>query len=117
MTKDEAKKQLDALCSVAKEVGLVINAGKRKLLSKNIDPKPEIKHDETVLEMEDDFQFLGACINDAMKDFKHWRAKIWTAFWKLKKIRHSNAGIKLKIKVLQCISSQCSSLCYRNICN
>ena len=85
MTKDEAKKQLDALCSVAKEVGLVINAGKRKLLSKNIDPKPEIKHDETVLEMEDHFQFLGACINDAMKDFKHWRAKIWTAFWKLKK--------------------------------
>ena len=30
-------------------------------------------------------------------DFKHRRAKSWTAFWKLKKIWDSNADIKMKI--------------------
>ena len=34
--KDKAQKQLNALSSVAKEVGLVINADKTKVLSKNI---------------------------------------------------------------------------------
>ena len=58
--KDKAQKQLDALSSVAKEVGLVINADKTKVLSENIEPKPEIKLDETVLEMVDDFEYLGA---------------------------------------------------------
>ena len=33
-----------------------------------------------------------------VKDFKHWRAKAWTAFWKLKNIWDSNADIKMKIK-------------------
>ena len=86
------------MSSVAKEVGLVINADKTKLLSKNIEPKPEIKLDETVLEIVDDFQYLGTWVNYTMKDFKHRSAKEWTAFWKLKKIWHSNADIKLKIK-------------------
>ena len=54
--KDKAQKQLDALSSVAKEVGLVISVDKIKVLSKNIEPKPEIKLDETVLEMVNDFQ-------------------------------------------------------------
>ena len=58
----KAQKQLDALSSVAKEVGLVINADKTKVLSKNIEPKLEIKLDETVLEMVDDFQYLGAWV-------------------------------------------------------
>ena len=78
----KAQKQLDALSSVAKEVGLVINADKTKVLSKNIGPKTEIKLDETVLEMVDDFQYLGAWVNDTMKDFKHRHAKEWIAFWK-----------------------------------
>ena len=61
------------------------------MLSKNIEPKLEIKLDETVLEMVDDFQYLGAWVNNTMEDFKHRRAKAWTSFW------HSNADIKLKI--------------------
>ena len=48
--------------------------------------------------MVDDSQYLGAWVNDTMKNFKHWCAKAWTVFWKLKKIWHSNADIKLKIK-------------------
>ena len=61
--KEKAQKQLDALSSVAKEVGLVINADKTKVLSKNIEPKPEIKLDEIVLETVDDFQYLGTWVN------------------------------------------------------
>ena len=95
---DNAQRQLDALAGVAKEVGLGINIDKTKVLTKNIEPKPEIKLDETVLEVVDDFQYLGAWVNDTMKDFKHRRAKAWTAFWKLKRIWDSNADIKLKIK-------------------
>ena len=76
----------------------IVPADKKKVLSKNIEPKPEIKLDETVPEMADDFQYLGAWVNDTMKDFKHQRAKAWTAFWRLKKIWHSNADIKLKMK-------------------
>ena len=83
--KDKAQKQLDALSCVAKEVSLVINADKTKVLPKNVEPKPQIKLDETVLESVDDFQYLGAWVNDTMKNFKHRRAKTWTAFWKLKK--------------------------------
>ena len=83
--KDKAQKQLDALSCVAKEVSLVINADKTKVLPKNVEPKPQIKLDETVLESVDDFQYLGAGVNDTMKNFKHRRAKTWTAFWKLKK--------------------------------
>ena len=83
---------------MAKEVGLVINADKKKVLSKNIEPKPEIKLDETVLELVDDLQYLGTWVNYTIKDFKHWCAKEWTAFWKLNKIWNSNADIKLKIK-------------------
>ena len=47
------------MSSAAKEVGLVINADKTKVLSKNIEPKPEIKLDETAVEMVDNFQYLG----------------------------------------------------------
>lgn len=35
--------------------------------------KLEIKLDETVLEMADDFQYLSAWLNDTMKDFKSHR--------------------------------------------
>ena len=49
--KDKAQKQLDPFSSAAKEVGVVINIGKIKVLLKSIEPKPEIKLDETVLEM------------------------------------------------------------------
>ena len=48
--------------------------------------------------MLDDSQYLGAWVNDTMKNFKHWCAKAWAVFSKLKKIWHSNADIKLKIK-------------------
>ena len=41
--KDNSQKQLDASSSVAKEVGLVINVYKTKVLSKKVEPKPEIK--------------------------------------------------------------------------
>ena len=73
------------MSSVAKEVGLVISVDKTKVLLKNIEPKPEIELDETVLEMFDDFQYLGTWVNDTMKDFKYWHAKTWTVFCKLKK--------------------------------
>ena len=55
------------------------------MLSKNIKSKPQIKLDETVLEMVDEIQYLRTCLNDTMKDFNR-RVKAWTAFWKLKKI-------------------------------
>ena len=75
--KDKAQKRLDALPSVAKEVGgLVINIGKIKVLSKNNEPKPKTKLDETKLEMVDDFQYLGSRVNDTTKDFKHHRAML-----------------------------------------
>ena len=53
---ENAQKQLDALSDVAKEVGLLNNIEKTKVLAKNINPKPEIMLDETVLEVVDDFQ-------------------------------------------------------------
>ena len=65
--------------------------------------------------MVDDFQYLGAWVNDTMKDFKHLRAKGWTAFWKLKEIWHSSADIKLKIKLFNSSVVSSSSLCCRNI--
>ena len=50
--KDKAQKQLDALSRVI--------CWQDKCALKNIKPKPEITLDETVLEMVDDFQNLGA---------------------------------------------------------
>ena len=94
---ENAQKQLDAISEVAKETGLLINVDKTKVLSKNINPAPKIMLDGTALVVVNDFQYLGAWVNDTLKDFKHRRAKAWTAFWKLKKIWDSNADIKLKI--------------------
>ena len=97
----KAQKQLDALSSVAKEVGLVKNADKTKVLSKNIEPKLEIKLDETVLEMVDDFQYLGAWVETLwrisnigmQRNGSHFGSStVW-------KILHSNADIKLKVKL------------------
>ena len=70
---ENTQKQLDALSSVAKEAGLLINVDKTK--SKNIDATPKIMLDEAALEVVDDFQYLGAAVNDIMKDFQHRRAK------------------------------------------
>ena len=94
----DAQKQLDAVSSVAKEVGLVINIEKTKVLAKGIN-QPEIMLDGNTLEVVEDFQYLGAFVNGTMKDFKYRRAKAWTAFWKLKNIWNSNADINLKIKL------------------
>ena len=71
---------------MAKEVSIVINADKTKVLSKNLERKPEINLDETVLERVDDFQYLGTWVNYTMKDFKHRSTKEWTEIWKLKNI-------------------------------
>ena len=95
---ENAQKQLDALSGAAKEVGLLINVDKTKVLSKNINPINKIMLDGTALKVVDDFQYLGAWINDSTKDFQYRGAKAWTAFWKLKKIWESNADMKLNIK-------------------
>ena len=65
---------------MTKGEGLVINSNKTKVLSKNIEPKPEIKLDETIFEMVNDFHYLGAWVNDTMENFKHRRAQVLTAF-------------------------------------
>ena len=57
---ENALKQLDALSDVAKEVGLLNNIDKTKVLPKNINPKPEIMLDGTVLEVVADFRYLQA---------------------------------------------------------
>ena len=95
---ENAQKQLDALSGVAKEVGLMINVDKTKVLSKNTDLIPKVMLDETVLEVVDDFQYLAAWVNNTRKDFQHQHAKPCTEIWKLEKMWDSNAGIKLKIK-------------------
>ena len=73
--------------------------------------------DDTALDVVDDFQYLGAWINDTMKDFQNQSAKAWTAFWKLKKIWVSNAGIKLKMKFFDTsvlsVLLYATKLCYR----
>ena len=95
----ENAQKLDALSDVAKEVGLLINIDKTKVLAKDIKPTPEIMLDGTVLEVVNDFQYLASWVNDTMKDFKHRRAKAWTAFWKLKKLWDSNTdGTSKQIK-------------------
>ena len=80
--KDKAQVQPDGLSSVAKEEGLVINEDKKKSYQKTLNQN---KLNETVLEMVDDVQYLGAWVNGTMKYFKHLREKAWTTFWKLKK--------------------------------
>ena len=63
-TTENAQKQLDALSDVAKEVGLLINIDKTKVLAKNINPTPEIMLDGTVLEVVNDFQYLGSWVKE-----------------------------------------------------
>ena len=94
----KAQQQIDSLSDTAKEVGLLINIGKTKVLSKHVAPNPRITIDGIALEVVDDFQYLGAFVNDTMRDFNYRKAKAWLAFWKLKKIWRSNATIDLKVK-------------------
>ena len=56
-------------------MGLMINVEKTKVLSKKIEPKLETELDEIVPEMVGNLQYLGAWVNDTMKNFKHRRAK------------------------------------------
>lgn len=81
---ENAQKQLHALSGVDKEIGLMTNVVKTKVLPKKIDSIAKFMLDETVLEVVGVLKYLAAWVNDNMKDFKHSNhGKPWTELRKI----------------------------------
>ena len=76
---------------------------KTKVMFKNIEkPVPEkIKlPDGNILDIIDDFKYLGAYIADSYSDFRRRKGIVWGKFWQLSKIwRATNIPLKLKLQL------------------
>ena len=88
----EAIEHFQTIESSAKKVGLNINYNKTKIMIINVDnPRTEVIErklvmkiaENTILELVNDFKYLGAYIANCHVDFKRRRELAWSQFWKL----------------------------------
>jgi len=90
----------------ADRIGLKINYNKTKYITYNIQGTiEEFKNSD--IEKVDDFCYLGANIDDVLKDIQKRIQKAWTIFWRLRKIwrnKRINIDTKIKIYKVLCIS-------------
>jgi hypothetical protein len=105
-----ANKQLTALSSEAKKVGLEINIEKTKYMTFKLS-EDDITLNDKKLEEVKDFQYIGSRMISSFEDFKRRKALAWTSFWDLNKIwQAKHVPTKLKINIF--IASVLSVLLY-----
>ena len=97
-SENDAQKQLDNISNIAKEVGLIINAPKTKILSLNM-PSPNIQLNGSQLENVKEFKYLGSRIASSEHDLNYRKGNAWDAFWKLRTVWLSDTSLNIKINL------------------
>ena len=69
-----------------KRIGLGLNAKKTKVMPQNVDDPSVTTLDGTLLEVVQDFKYLGAWIASTQRDIKVRRARAWSALHSMKKV-------------------------------
>ena len=77
-------------------IGLGLNAKKTKVLPQNVDDPTVTTLNGTVLEVVQDFVYLGAWIASTQRDIKVRRARAWQALHGMSKIWKSSMSDQLK---------------------
>ncbi|WP_143215098.1 reverse transcriptase domain-containing protein, partial [Acinetobacter baumannii] len=95
-TAEKGRKLLLAVERECRKVGLQLNAKKTKVMAFNTDDAAVSTKDGTVLEVVDDFKYLGAYIGSTEKELKLRRALAWSALHSMKKVWRSNLSDNLK---------------------
>ena len=96
----QAQEVLSRLEDEAEKVRLYFNAKKTKLQVFNYEVPVEVKTKTgKVLEIVDNFKYLGAWIESTSKDFAVRKALAWSACHKMKKIWKSSLSRKMKIRL------------------
>ena len=106
---DKAQEQLSIIQKNASSVGLEINGKKTEQIQLN-DKSPTKRHltsDGSIIEVVDDFKYLGSYIMSTEKDVENRIALAWVVFSKLKSIlRSPKPTVKFKMRLFKasCIS-------------
>ena len=93
----QAQEMLVAVEAECKRVGLMLNSKKTKVMALNTDSRPCIKTIEgSILEVTDDFQYLGGWMESSEKDISVRRALAWKALHGMKKVWKTNLSDNIK---------------------
>ena len=97
---DQAQQMLTRVETSAANVGLLANAKKTKVMSYNQPTEVKIKtKDGSILEVVDEFTYLGSLVSSSFSDIKRRIALAWTACNKLHKIWHSTLSREFKVRL------------------
>ena len=95
-----AGQQLQNLQKEAATVGTKINSDKPKIFLVNYQFSNQLPTSLGILEIVEDFKYLGAKITSSYDDFKWRRGIAWSQFWKLEKVwRPTKISLKLKFRL------------------
>ena len=93
----QSQEMLVAVEQDCKKVGLMLNSKKTKVMALNTDSLPSIKTiDGSVLEVTDDFQYLGGWMESSEKDISVRRALAWKALHGMKRVWKANLSDNIK---------------------
>ena len=95
-TTEKACKLLIEVESQCLRIGLGMNTKKTKVMAENVD-NPEVRSlDGTLLDVVNDFNYLGAWIASTQKDIRIRRARAWSALHSMSKVWKSGMESNLK---------------------
>ena len=98
---EEAQNLLVRVEEAAAKVGLHLNAKKTEAIIYNQHAEEIRTNNNEEIKVSKDFKYLGAWIDDSVKDMKTRKAQAWVACNKLNKVWKSNLHKNLKIRLFQ----------------
>ena len=99
---EDAQEMLRRLENEAGNVGLKANGKKTKVMAFNQETEPEVyTNDGTLLEVVDDFKYLGSWVNNTEADITIRKALAWKACNGMGKVWKSSISRKLKLRFFE----------------
>ena len=95
-TAAKARGLLLAVESECRKIGLQLNSKKTKVMALNTEDKTVTTRDGTILEVVQDFKYLGAYIGSTEHDIKVRRALAWSALHSIKRVWKAAFGDEFK---------------------
>ena len=95
-TTEKARELLLAVERECKKIGMQLNAKKTKVMAYNINDTTITTLDGTVLDVKDDFKYLGAWIASTDQDIRIRRALAWNALHNMRKVWKSQLKDDIK---------------------
>lgn len=100
---EEINVMIEDLVQQGAKVGLSINLGKSKIMTKDGKKDEHLRPSAAELEMVDEYKYLGQTVSFKNRSDKEIKIRInnsWKAFWAQKHIFKSNMKMKTKAKIL-----------------